>query len=44
MNKQAEIEKARKKWIKSGAYRTVSFQAWYNAQVKKIVNSWFVSN
>lgn len=27
-------------WIKSGAYKTVPFQAWYDAQVKDLVNSW----
>ena len=41
MNKQAAIDKARREWIKSGAYRTVSFEAWYNARVNKMVNSWF---
>lgn len=29
-------------WIKSGAYKTISFQAWYDRQVKDLVNSWMV--
>ena len=27
-------------WVKSGAYKTVPFQVWYNRQVDNLVNSW----
>ena len=29
-------------WIKSGAYKTVPFQVWYDRQINKMVDSWMV--
>ena len=29
-------------WVKSGAYKTVSFAVWYDRQVKNLINSWMV--
>lgn len=35
------VARLRAAWIKSGAYRALSFRQWYDERTEELVNSWF---